>query len=272
MKFSFRYLVSGVLLSLLSSSSLAGQKFINLDDEFGIGYVEIVLQDSYGLLWIASRNGLYSFDGYSIEHFVNEPTDSTTLPDNNVISVGEDSHGNIIVSLGSKGLALLDRNTLKFRMLCPTGKGFDCDDGIAYLMTVLDDDGYLWAGTNKGLIRMNDEFEILDLYRYSREDPTSLFNDYVLDIFIDDKSRVWVGTSEGLNRLNPDSKSFTNPRNNQQYPKNQILDIQQSPEGIVYVSPRFGEDCLLQLNEETDAFIPVPGLSDRSMGEFKIAL
>ena len=81
------YLIVLTCLVTLVPDSARAQKFINLDDELGIGYVETVFQDSYGLLWIGSRNGLHSYDGYNVTSYVNDPTDPTSIPDNTAYSL-----------------------------------------------------------------------------------------------------------------------------------------------------------------------------------------
>ena len=160
--------------------SATGQKFINMDDEFGIGYVEIAFQDSYGLMWIASRNGLFSFDGYSVTQYTNDPAIPNSLPSNSVISVGEGKSGNIWVCLGSSGLATLDRDSGVFRAVCPTGHGYDCDSDPTYLMTLQDTSGALWVATSNGLLLMKENGEIIHWYKYSVDDEHSLFKNYVI--------------------------------------------------------------------------------------------
>ena len=269
MKTLLHLLAVGSCWILLGTADVSGQKFVNLDDEFGLGYVEIVFQDSYGIFWIASRNGLSRFDGYNITHFTNDPVDSTTIPDNNVVSVSEDKSRNIWVTLGSKGLAVMNRDTESFRKVCPTGMGFDCTQETSYLLTIQDTSDNLWVGTSRGLLLMAEDGSIRKWYKHSEDDPSSLYKDYVYDIFLDDQKRVWVGTISGINLLDRKTETFETPLTNPDFIAEQILDVDQRPGGPVMISPRFGDDCLLSYNEDRKSFEAIPEFTNREMGEFK---
>ncbi len=242
-----------------------------MDDDFGLGYVEFTYQDLYGLIWIASRNGLFAYDGYSIKQYTNDPADSTTLPNNNVFSVGGGEDGSIWACLGPNGLTRYDRDRAVFESICPTGMGYDCMSQVSYLITLQDTSGLIWVGTSRGLLLIDDNAEIRKWYTYSKEDSSSLFSNYIIDLFLDDRNRLWVGTTAGLNLLDRERETFVNSLTNTTFPKRQVIDINQRPGGSVIACPRFGDNCLLEYDEESRNFNPIPEFQDRTMGEFKIA-
>lgn len=76
-----------------------------------------------------------------------------------------------------------------------------------YSNLCLDQDGYLWIGTQYGLLRF-DGYNF-DRYLHDEKSETSLSDNRIMKILCDTKGRVWVATCEGLNLYDPHSDSFT---------------------------------------------------------------
>ena len=73
-----------------------------------------LIQDQYGFLWLATKDGLNVYDGYKFQIFKNSPDDSTSLPSNDCNTVLEDSEK--IIWVGTKdGLARYDRVNESFQ-------------------------------------------------------------------------------------------------------------------------------------------------------------
>jgi len=111
-------------------------------------YVQLIIETKDGDLWFANTS---SFEHYSrktktFEHYSHNPNDSTSLKSINVISIFEDSKGNLWMGTDN-GLHLLNKST----------KGFICyqiEDGLPdnSINSILEDNhGNLWLSTNKGL-------------------------------------------------------------------------------------------------------------------------
>ena len=60
-----------------------------------------------------------------------------------------------------------------------------------------DREGYVWIGTNKGLLRFDGN--TYDLYRHDDSDTGSISDSRVLGVMCDSKGRIWVATANGLN-------------------------------------------------------------------------
>src|SRR5688572_8744350 len=58
-------------------------------------------------------------------------------------------------------------------------------------------DGYLWLGTDQGLVR----FDGVKFKTYDRRNTPALVNDTVQAILVDRKGALWMGTERGLARF-----------------------------------------------------------------------
>ena len=77
------------------------------------GYVNAILQDSRGFIWIGTANGLNRFDGITFKTYRSDIKDSTTIPGSGVTSLTEDQHGNIWV-MTSNALCVYNRKKDNF--------------------------------------------------------------------------------------------------------------------------------------------------------------
>lgn len=69
-----------------------------------------------------------------------------------------------------------------------------------------DRDGFLWIGTDAGLLRFDGNY--VDLYRNDERDPHSISDNKIVSLYSDSGGRTWVGTVDGLNLYDESSNSF----------------------------------------------------------------
>lgn len=75
--------------------------------------INAIFQDSEGLLWVGTTNGLYQYDGQKVKHFATQPNKKNAIFTNLVNDISESDNGNIIVALES-GLSSYDKRTDTF--------------------------------------------------------------------------------------------------------------------------------------------------------------
>ena len=68
-------------------------KFYSTDKELSNSLINAVYQDRKGFIWIATENGLNKFDGTRFSIYRHNATDSTSLKNNYVRTLFEDSRG-----------------------------------------------------------------------------------------------------------------------------------------------------------------------------------
>ncbi len=78
------------------------------------GMVFDILQDKEGFIWVATKNGLNRYDGYSFKVFTNDPYNPHTLSSNTILKLFEDSKGRIWAGTENAGLNIYDKATGKF--------------------------------------------------------------------------------------------------------------------------------------------------------------
>lgn len=82
-----------------------------------------IMQDSRGFIWIATHEGLNSYDGYTMRRYFNTADDSTSLVHDFVRHVFEDAAERIWVCTEG-GICRYDRKTDRFRTYMLDGKPF----------------------------------------------------------------------------------------------------------------------------------------------------
>ena len=88
--------------------------YLSVADGVASPTVNAVIQDSFGLIWIGTANGLQKYDGYKFQTFKNIPGDSASLQNNYVWSLLEDSNHDIWVS-NNRGVSKYIRQTNEFK-------------------------------------------------------------------------------------------------------------------------------------------------------------
>lgn len=110
-------LLSLSLLSLLSANAQSHQYFTSNHD-LSSSLVNQIFQDSYGMIWIATEDGLNRYDGSKFTVYHNIPDDSTSLCHNFVNPIFEFSDHRLFISTYG-GLQIYNRGTDSFSKKLP---------------------------------------------------------------------------------------------------------------------------------------------------------
>lgn len=165
----------------------------NLSDSIGISHNNVlsILEDSFGQIWVGTYNGLdkivFNNNNPSDEikriiHYKHDKDNSSSISNNNIYCIFEDSKQNI------------------------------------------------WVGTSTGLNRFNHKTE--NFRRFTIKD--GLPNNVVNGILEDKLGNLWLSTHKGLSKYNPYKQIFTN------------FDVQDGLQSNVFAS---NANCILQSGE-----------------------
>lgn len=202
-----------VLLTPLAWAQREHVRFKVLSPDEGLSQTTVlaVLQDSRGLMWFGTQDGLNTFDGYSFKVYSNNPEDPSSITSGQVRDLMEDRSGFIWVCTWGYGLDRFDREKGVFEHYRHDG-----DDPDSLSMDVVqvifedEQDGKIWIGTQGGGL------DLLDVatgkfkhHRFDPDDEGSLSHNHVWAVLVDRAGGLWVGTHSGLNHMAKGADRFT---------------------------------------------------------------
>jgi ligand-binding sensor domain-containing protein len=226
------FLQSVVLVFILGIPDVKAQqdiiniKFDNISIKDGLSQSSpnCIFQDSRGILWIGTEDGLNKYDGYTFDIYKPEQNDQFSISNPRILSICEDAESNLWIGTNGGGLNKYDRKSDRFIHYQPGKNDSSFIAGSIVYALMPAGDNRLWIGTENGL-------SILDLKNYRfiniKRDPAlePLSHSSVLS-FARDASNVWIGTDKCLYRYETGKKirtSFLSEElNNQSLPGNQV--------------------------------------------------
>ena len=135
-----------------------------------------ITQDAHGLLWVASRTGLYRLDPASaaIQHYSHDPQDASSISSNDLSYCAEDKAGSLWVASNS-GLDEFDRRAGKVtrHIVLPHVQGSHPEEGLK-LGFFEDHLGQIWIfhSSPDPLAVFDRKNNILTRYAFPDGDPT----------------------------------------------------------------------------------------------------
>lgn len=200
-------------------------------------------RDRFGQLWVGTDNGLDLWDEQSgaFIHHVWDKNDPETISGNVVFYLYEDSAGELWIGT-RRGLDRYDRSSRKFvhysdasdpEQKTPIAVGSILEDH---------DENILWVATlGFGLYRYDKQAATFERFVNDPENPASLANDIVLDIFQDENGVLWLATGGGgVSRFNPATKTFSTLSERKGLANNFVYCIIEDEQGFLWMSTNYG--------------------------------
>ncbi len=210
-------------------------KFEHIDIHQGLSnnQVRCVLQDSYGFLWIGTRDGLNRYDGYKFVIYSPDNQDSTSLLANEILCMAEDEQKRLWIGTLTGGLFLYDRPLDRFQQFYHKANNPNSLPNNNVNAILPSKNGKLWIGTDQGLT----------CFDASQKFTHLLKGKSVASIFQDTKGNLWVGTKkEGVYLLGNGSSEFINfnSDNTQGFRNNFVASIQEDAQGSLILGTHEG--------------------------------
>jgi ligand-binding sensor domain-containing protein/two-component sensor histidine kinase len=135
------------------STSIIGDKGVVISSSEGLsqGYIFFIFQDSYGFIWLSTKEALNRYDGYDFKVFRNNPEDKHSIGANESIEILEDKYTNIWLNTMNKGIECYIRELdvfLHFKEDSSDDKAISSND-IHWMAPHGEDE--IWLGTNQGI-------------------------------------------------------------------------------------------------------------------------
>jgi len=118
---------------------------LTINDGLSQGMVTRILQDGYGFMWFATKDGLNQYDGYHFKIFRHDTEDTTSLADSYVQTMTEDSQGRIWVGTASGSLDVFHRETETFEHIKLQNNISDLEKPGAVYNIIQDAQGTVWV-------------------------------------------------------------------------------------------------------------------------------
>jgi signal transduction histidine kinase/ligand-binding sensor domain-containing protein len=234
--------------SLFAQPKLLQFKHLTVADGLSSSIIVSILQDYQGYMWLCSYEGLNRYDGVTIVTYKNIPSDSTSLPSDQIRTVFEDHNNNLFFGTAG-GLVQYDRDLdcfLNFRYN-PSSALFN---NKALILRVAEDSiGNLWLATDNGLLYYDRTNNKTITYHHDPSNPASICDSYQDVVYIDKSGRLWIGTPKGLDLFIPASGEFKHIKtckthNDTIASSIYFLDIIEDREGNVWFGSSDGLFCL----------------------------
>lgn len=171
--------------------SVMGQtgKFYSTDNSLSSSLVNQLFQDKRGFIWVATEYGLNRFDGLRFSNYKHISGDSTSLKNNYVRTIFEDSKENLLIGC-IDGLMEYDRETDTFREIPMLRAGKQVYPHVSQMQEL--HNGEIWiVTTGQGLFRLDGKLK----QATSLEAITGQINyNFLSNIYEDSHHNVWMGT------------------------------------------------------------------------------
>lgn len=229
-------------------------KFFTADKELSSSLINQLYQDHYGMIWIATENGLNRYDGVKFTIYRNEKGNPHSLSHNYVRSVCEDDRGNLLIGT-YKGIQKYDPATDSFTdcAVFPNGNYFESN--VISLLERYDHE--IWVSGNQ-LVRITVNDTLLTAHELKLPVPTRM-----VDVITEDTQHtLWMyKTSHGIYRLDTDG-------NNKYYPQSEcgtVTAIHTDNQNNVYIGTM--ANGIMKYDRQSDTFqsIPYKGRTDLSI-------
>ena len=159
--------------------------------------VMAILEGRGGELWVGTREGLFRYRDQHSRRFLHHAEDPRSLSYNHILSLHQDSKGDLWVGTAGGGINRLD-------LVDETFERFTAEDGLGNNMVhaILEDDTErLWISTNRGLVR----FDPMSgrWTRYDRADGLQDMEFNVGAALLGRDGTMYFGGVQGFNAFHP---------------------------------------------------------------------
>jgi signal transduction histidine kinase/ligand-binding sensor domain-containing protein len=208
-----------LVLSLYCFTALQAQvptqtiepSYVSVADGLVSPTVNAVIQDSFGLIWVGTSNGLQKYDGYRFETFKNISGKPTSLQNNNVWALFEDSNHDIWVG-NARGVSKYIRHKNEFKNYdFAQAFGFDPGLEVPGFRFFKDSQQRLWANTLE--IQLVQYDSVSDTWKKATyevpnvTEPTHIGRSF--ELVEDLQGDLWFGSSSfGLMRKAKNENAF----------------------------------------------------------------
>lgn len=254
---TFSGLRFALIITLLGTNLTSAQnhyfnfEHLSIGDGLSNSTVNCILEDSRGIMWFGTNNGLNKYNGYEFTIFKNTSENQQSGVSYDVLALMEDQQQNIWIATKRGGLDLYQRDLDQITNIVPA---IDLNQVVKslYVFCVLEDHaGNIWFGTDAGLYYLDRKANRFSHCLSDSTDTQTLSNNRIHCLLEDHQKRIWIDSSNGLNVFNQNTTSFQRFIYDPNGPiPLDVRGIYEDPAGKIWLSVYFGG--LIKIDSENN--------------------
>lgn len=212
---------------------------LSLDDGLSQSNVFTILQDSDGLMWFGTENGLNSYNGYDFEHYKQERGNPEALGSDYIYDIEEDQDGNLWIATNGGGVAKMSKSTRRFETFRhdPTNSNSLSSNVVRSIQ--IDGDMVWLASRGQGLDQLNTKTQRFTHYSFGDGEHPNQNPDEIYALHKGSAGAIWIGSNAGLTKLEPESGEFSSyahdPANDFSLSDNRVRAIFEDSSGRLWI-------------------------------------
>ncbi len=198
----FLLLLTGLVMSY-SFAQRPALKFKHYNTRTGLvkNFIWQIFQDSKGIMWFATENGLNTFDGYTFNLYQHSPKDAHSLGSNSIRSIFEDKQKNLWIGTTS-GLHLYDRKNNNFIRI----------NNFKRPVELVFEDRFntMWIGTTTGGLYTFDR-NTKQFTNYAQSDSSEIYIGSFFEMLEDSEGTLWYVNERDILIIDRPNKTVVRP-------------------------------------------------------------
>ncbi len=193
------------------------------------GFVNSIIQDKRGFIWLATRDGLCRYDGIRFRIYTHDPQVVQSLSFSSIYEIREDVLGKLWIRTENNHIDCFDPVTERSNRIS-NSRAFRQALGRDQLIGIQPDrSGNVWVATQtNGFFRLNANGSISHRHWAMKADSAQSF---IHAILIDRQNQPWLATHTGLFRYDLNTQQFIAFRTAQGLPQNEVYRLHERRNG-----------------------------------------
>lgn len=221
-------------LLLFDQSTGSFKRFSKKNSNLSSDIIVSLESDGKGGLWIGTYlGGLNHFDGKDFRVFKSIEGDPTSLSDNSIWRLYRDKEGQLWVGTFKGGVDVFNEDLQKVQHFDQNGS--DVEGLTSNYITAFEEDvnGRMWIGSGYGISIYDPRTDSFTTILKDENNPKTISNNSILDIFRDSNDGMWAATMYGLNKISLDGVA-TRYTKSDGLPHDIVSSIEEDSEGNLW--------------------------------------
>ena len=209
-------------------------------------------------LWIGTTGGgleIYDREKDLFNHHRHDPLDPSSISNDNVVKLHQDSKGIVWIGTRGGGLCMYDKPNNKF-ISYKHDESNKNSISNNYITDIAEDDkGNLWIGTEQGGLEFFDRNKKEFLHHAHIAGEKTIGDNHIRSLLMDSKGNLWAGTANGLSLYDRENKNFItyrhDPKNIQSIGHNYVQELMEDKDGNIWIGTENGGISILDVKSRT---------------------